>query len=85
MNGSPHTEDRDRYYVQAMLIVSVSKDGENDWHPLRWDEVPEWVKHPDNMARLVDGEMCQAKKLVDGESSWYKADRVVEPKIVVPS
>ena len=78
MNGSPQPQPNQ--YAQAYMIVFVSKDGENDWHPLRWDEVPEWVKHPDNMARLVDGDMCQDPTLGAEGSSWYKAERVEAPK-----
>jgi hypothetical protein len=79
VNGGTHPQQ----FAQAYLIVFVSKDGETDWHPLRWDEVPEWVKHPDNMARLVDGDMCQDPTQGEAGSSWYKAERVEEPKIKV--
>jgi len=82
MNGSPHKSSRlvlPKTYAQAWLVVFVSTNG-REWEPLTWDDCPAWVKHPDNMARLVDGEQCSG----NGETGpWYKVERVVEPKIVV--
>ena len=82
MNGSPRLQ-LPKTYAQAFLVVFVSADGEKNWNPLTWDEVPQWVKHPDNMARLVDGEMCQDPTQGEAGSSWYRAERVEEPELQV--
>ena len=39
------------------LIIQSSPDGKNDWILHMDMDTPEYVKDPDNLARLVDGEM----------------------------
>ena len=82
MNGSPHKSSRlklPQTYEQAWLVVFVSADGRM-WHPINWDECPDWVKAPDNMGRLVGGEQCSA----NGDAGpWYRAERVEKPELEV--
>lgn len=58
---------------QAMLVIFSSPHGRGEWTLVKPEDVPEWVKDPDNMARLVEGETCM--KCDEGEtgSLWYCA------------
>lgn len=62
---------------QAVLVVYESLNGRTDWKPLHAHEVPEWVKHPDVMGRLANGEECMDAAQGDKGSCWYRAARVV--------
>jgi len=54
----------------ARLIIFVSVDGDDPWHPIKNDEVPTWLKDPDVIGRLVSGDMCS------NGASWYRAEVV---------
>ena len=54
------------------LVIFASDNGMDGWEPVKPGEVPAWVKDPDNLARLVDGEACQQ----DDEGPWYMALRM---------
>ena len=56
---------------QATLVIMASADGEK-WGPVKPESVPEWVKRPDVMARLVEGEACQDLTAESGET-WFCA------------
>ena len=60
----------------AALIVYASVNGQDSWHPLKREEVPEWVCEPDNMAHLVAGDMCCNPASGGVGSLWYRAERV---------
>lgn len=62
------------------LIVYVSANGRDQWHPVKPEEVPAWVKAPEVMARLVSGEECMD---CETASSWYRAVRVEDLQAVV--
>lgn len=64
--------------TQATLIIFGSVNGQDPWHPLLPSEVPEYVKHPDTLGRLVAGEMCM--DCADGPTGglWYRAQKVTE-------
>lgn len=62
--------------VKATILTSAT--GRDPWHPLKADEVPAWVKDPDNMARLVKGEACMKCDEGPNGSNWYRAE-VLEP------
>lgn len=64
--------------TQGTLIVFASVNGDDPWHPVTADEVPEWVKHPDTMGRMVAGEMCCKADEGEKGSLWYRAERVPE-------
>lgn len=63
-------------FAQARLVIFVSVNGRDNWHPVKADEVPEWVKDPDNMGRLVAGEACMKCDEGDAGSLWYRAEKV---------
>lgn len=56
-----------RKIAYASAIVYVSPDGHGKWTPLMSDDVPDWVKDPDVMARMLAGEDCS----IGGP--WYLA------------
>lgn len=60
---------------QANLVILTSSDGEN-WHMLKPEEVPEWVRQPDIVGHLVDGEMCMDPRQEPKGSPWYRAEIV---------
>ena len=62
---------------QAVLVVFESPNGRDQWKPLVASDVPEWVRHPDVMGRLVAGEQCMDAAQGDKGSKWYRAARVV--------
>lgn len=62
--------------TQGVLIVYASVNGSDPWHPLTDKEVPEWVKQPDTLGRMVAGEMCFKADEGDKGSLWYRAERV---------
>lgn len=62
---------------QAQLVIYKSENGRDNWKPLSPGEVPDWVKAPEVMGRLVAGEACMDAKIGDKGSDWYRADRVV--------
>lgn len=52
------------------VAFMASPTGRDPWHPVKAEEVPDWVKHPDIIRRLLDGEEVQDVKKI---SSWYRA------------
>jgi hypothetical protein len=62
-------------FKQAVLVVYASTNGRDNWHPLLSAEVPEWVKAPDTMGRLVAGEQCMDVRQGESGSMWYRAER----------
>lgn len=63
---------------QDVLVIFTSTTGRAPWHPVKPTEVPDWVKHPDVMARLVAGE--EAMKCDEGVagSNFYRAIKASE-------
>lgn len=67
--------------MNANLIILASQDAEQ-WTPVRPDEVPEWVKAPDNIAQMLEGYEC--RKEDEGENGLvYRAIRAEEYERVV--
>ena len=62
---------------QAVLVVFESPNGRDNWVPLMASDVPEWVRHPDIMGKLVSGQQCMDAAQGDKGSKWYRASRVV--------
>lgn len=66
----------------AVCIIYKSPDGENNWTPVKPEDVPGWIKEPDVMARLVKGEMARndrsALLVPEDARPWYRA-HVVTP------
>lgn len=67
-------------YHQAMLVIFKSPNGRDNWEPLEAADVPEWVKQPDIMGRLVTGEQCMDVAQGDKGSAWYRAEAVENAK-----
>lgn len=59
--------------MEATLIVFCSANGRDGWHPIKPEEVPDWVKNPEVMARLASGEECMDCGQGDVGSCWYRA------------
>lgn len=63
-------------FAQALLLILRSRNGRDGWVLVKPEDVPAWVKSPDNMAKLVAGEMCmKSDEGVDG-SDWFRAEKV---------
>lgn len=57
---------------QGRFVIFTSPNGRDGWMPVKPDAVPEWVKDPDNMARLVEGDACMDPTSESGEN-WFMA------------
>lgn len=62
---------------QGRLVIYRSVNGRDNWQPIGEFDVPEWVKQPDVMGRLVAGEQCMDPTEGSRGSAWYRAVRVV--------
>lgn len=65
----------------AKVAVLASATSKGPWTPLKPDEVPEKVKHPDVMAHLVEGSKVQ----VEGDTRWFTGVVEHSPIAVVTS
>ena len=61
----------------AMLIIYSSPDGQV-WSPVLPADVPDWLKDPDTIAKLVDGLMCQSPNS-GSRTTWFRAERHLLP------
>lgn len=61
--------ERAKTMKAAKIIVYHSLDSEH-WTPILPADVPEWVKEPNTMGRLVKGDMAQT----NGGGGWYRAE-----------
>lgn len=61
---------------QARLIIYASPNGRDGWAPVKPEAIPAWVKAPDNVARLVAGEMCMKADEGTAGSDWYRAEKL---------
>lgn len=61
---------------QDRLVIFTSSNGRDPWVPLFQHQVPEWVKEPDVMGRLVAGEMCMDPRS-SSATDWFRAERAV--------
>lgn len=59
----------------ANLIIYASKNGRDGWEPVLPDSVPEWVKDPDTLGRMVAGDMAFKPNEGDKGSMWYRAEK----------
>lgn len=62
--------------MQAKLIIYTSPNGRDGWLPIDPHKVPEWLKRPDIVGRLVAGEMCMDPKSSTG-TDWFMAKRAI--------
>lgn len=56
----------------GVLVVFTSANGSDGWTPVKPENVPAWVKDPDVMARMVDGEACMDDEQESG-TNWFMA------------
>ena len=61
---------------QAMLVVFSSSDEGKTWEPVHPQEVPEWLKAPEVMGRLVAGDMAKNDLIATIHPVWYRAEEV---------
>jgi hypothetical protein len=68
---------------QARLVIFRSQDGDKDWKPVKPEDVPAFVKDPDTLGRLMDGEMVRH---LTEDLGWYMAAKMreSEPAIIIP-
>jgi len=57
------------------LIIYTSENGRDPWAAVLPDTVPEWLKRPDIVGRLVAGQMCMDPRSVSG-TDWFRAEVV---------
>lgn len=62
--------------MEALVVVYESDNGRDDWRPIKPDKVPEFVKDPDTMGRLLAGEECMDVSAGDRGGAWYRAIRM---------
>lgn len=65
---------------QARLVIYRSANGRDNWEPVAADAVPEFVKDPVTMGRLVAGEQCMDAGEGTRGSAWYRARCVVNQR-----
>lgn len=68
---------------KAELVIFASVNGRDGWTPVKPDDVPAWVIHPDNMAHLVAGETCMKCDEGPKGSLWYMAKPVDEARVIL--
>lgn len=62
----------------AELVILRSANGRDGWEMVKPEDVPDWVKSPDNIAMLVRGLSCMKPDEGDKGSDWYCARPVEE-------
>lgn len=69
--STPRRGPRKRY-KKAVVIIYRSANGRDGWEPVKPEDVPPWVTHPDNMAKLVDGLECMDTAEGEKGGYWYR-------------
>lgn len=55
------------------MVILKSLDGENDWTPVKPEDVPQFLKVSDNVKRLLGGEMLQLESV---DPHWFRGEEV---------
>lgn len=55
------------------LVIFRSVNGRDTWTPCTEHEVPAWVRAPDVLARLLEGEECMDAAEPPAGGYWYRA------------
>ena len=68
--------------AQARLVIYRSEDGQKNWGPCPIGEVPEWVKEPDTLGAMLEGNLAH-NETQGGQ--WYSAVRCEDdqPHVVI--
>lgn len=58
---------------KALFVILASENGRDNWYPVKHENLPQWLIHPDVLGHLAAGMV--ACKADDGErgSLWYRA------------
>ena len=59
---------------KAVFVIFASENCRDGWQPVKKEELPDWVIHPDNLGRMVNGEMCMRADIGERGSKWYRAE-----------
>lgn len=62
----------------SRIVVYKSDTGRDKWLPVLPCDVPEFVKDPVTMGRLVAGEECMDAAVGHSGSAWYRALKIPE-------
>lgn len=57
---------------QVRMVIQRSENGRDNWQPVKPNDVPDWVKDPDNITKLIQGEQCMRPKDGNAGSDWYR-------------
>ena len=61
---------------EALIVVWRSENGRDPWEPVLPEDVPDWVKDPKRMARMLEGSMICDPTEGESGSAWYRAEKV---------
>jgi hypothetical protein len=67
-----HEAEREKRSGEAFLVIFKSADGKTGWSPVKPEDVPEWVKTPVHIGRIMNGEM------VSSGDGWYVAAKAAD-------
>lgn len=59
-------------------VILRSENGRDGWQPVAQENVPDWVKDPDNMRQLVAGNACCLTTQGPKGSEWYRLELLEE-------
>ena len=60
--------------IERILVFFVSPDGQNDWKPVARDDLPEWVRNPAVVERMLAGEKARRKE--DKPKRFFMATQI---------
>lgn len=70
--------ERAKAMKAGKIVVYHSLDTEH-WTPILPNDVPDWVKEPETMGRLVQGDMAQSNG-----GGWYRAEKIEDAEVQIP-
>lgn len=68
---------------RAKLIILASDNGRDNWAMVPPFEVPEWVKTPENIGKMMRGVDCMKADEGDKGSKWYRAIRLSDYRHII--
>lgn len=66
---------------EALIIVYASENGRDGWAPVMPADIPEFVKDPDCMGKLLAGYQVMDPSMGETGSRWYRAAKYEAPTI----
>ena len=64
--------------IEHILVFFASPDGKNDWKPVNRDLLPDWLKKPEIVDRMIAGE--QVWNTADKVLLYYKVVEIDRPR-----